>query len=73
MSLTTSTGAILGFVGSTTWLAIRLAHVGIPKDFVGEPLGFAIIFVVFWAAFCGGIGLGIGLAYAFYKLWMNEA
>jgi hypothetical protein len=32
-----------------------------------------MIFVGIITAFCGGIGLGIGLVYATYKLWMNEA
>jgi hypothetical protein len=73
MSLTTSAGAILGFAGSTTWLAIRLALDGMPKDFLGEGLGWAMLFVGIVTAFGGGIGLGIGLVYAFYKLWMNEA
>jgi hypothetical protein len=73
MSLTTSAGAILGFLGSAAWLAIRLALNGIPKDFFGEGFGWAMLFVGMVTAFGGGIGLGIGIAYATYKLWMNEA
>jgi hypothetical protein len=69
MSLTTSVGAILGFAGSVIWLAIRLAIDGMPKQFWGEGLGWAVLFAACGAA----IGLGIGLFYAFYKLWMNEA
>jgi hypothetical protein len=72
ISLTTSTGAILGFAGSTAWLSIHLALHGMPKDFFGEGLGWAMLFVGIVAALGGGIGLGIGLAYATYKLWMNE-
>jgi hypothetical protein len=45
MSLTTSAGAILGLAGSLTWLAIRLALSGMPKDFFGEGFGWAILFV----------------------------
>ncbi len=72
ISLTTSTGAILGFAGSVTWLAIRLAVDGVPKDFWGEGFGWAMLFVGILTAFGGAIGLGIGLVYATYKLWMNE-
>jgi hypothetical protein len=72
MSLMSWAGAILGFGGSVAWLAIRLALNGIPKDFFGEGFGWAMIFVGIITAFCGGIGFGIGLVYATYKLWMNE-
>jgi hypothetical protein len=73
MSLTTLIGALLGFGGSVAWLAIRLASTGIPKDFFGEGLGWALLFVGILTVFGGGIGLGVGLVYATYKLWMNEA
>jgi hypothetical protein len=69
ISWTTSVGAILGFAGSVIWLGIRFAIDGMPKHFFGEPLGWAVLFAACGAA----IGLGIGLLYAFYKLWMNEA
>jgi Zn-dependent membrane protease YugP len=72
MSLTTLVGASLGFAGSVTWLAIRLAVDGMPKDFFGEGFGWAMLLVGILTAFGGAIGLGIGLVYATYKLWMNE-
>jgi hypothetical protein len=72
MSLTISAGAILGLAGSMTWLAIRLALNGVPKDFFGEGLGWAIVFVGAITAFGAGIGLGVVLAYGFYRAWMNQ-
>jgi hypothetical protein len=72
MGLSISAGAILGFAGSMTWLAIRLSHDGVPKDSFGEGLGWAILFVGLLTAFGGGIGFGVGPAYAFYRAWMNQ-
>jgi hypothetical protein len=43
-----------------------------PKDCWGEGFDWAMLFVGIFTAFGGGIGLGIGLLYATYKLWMNE-
>jgi hypothetical protein len=71
MGLTTLTGALLGCIVSVTyWLAIRVV-LDLPMDFFGEGLGWAMLFVGLHSAFWGGIGFGLGLLYATYRLWMN--
>jgi hypothetical protein len=72
MTFTTLAGALLGCVASLLyWLTTRVA-LDVPMDFFGEGLGWAMPFVALHSAFWGGIGFGMGLVYAAYRLRMNR-